>query len=407
MKWLTIQPNLGGIAIGTESIMKTSPIAILVYNDLKYIVDPYIDYNREKGYNIPVFRLQDPYIKKGGNAILNEKSEYFPFLDKKDDDSFKNLDISNLDLVVSCPKCSGLSKSTNSFNSDFKRNADSKTTLYLRWALEYTLTYLKPKAYMFENGAALSEEFGEPLRKYINEVANKNGYSVSYIKENTLNYGLPHNRPRTMVICTKSKCPIFQNVHNRRIYLNKFFDSYPPESEESKYRREFDSKLYVRFAKAKFGDDWLNILSRSFTKRRFARSLTIEDIDLLDKLAITDSEKKKASKLRNKLSEHKNWFENDDLHFPVDYIGAILFKSFTRDVNVIRQRMISERDGLRLFGMPEDFKLNIECKREAYRVIGRNVPVPTSAYFACQILKYLHEELPLTDKEVQILDFYD
>jgi site-specific DNA-cytosine methylase len=396
MKYIVIQPNLGGIALGVENVTKSKPIAILAFQKLKKVCDLYHNYAVKHGYSGPYLSLSDP--------DLDKKSEFWPFIDENTKSDFNKLDISNLDLIVSCPKCSGLSMMNQGFKGENRASSDCHLNDYQLLCVQFALS-LKPKVFMYENGIGLSEEIGEDLRVKINNIANIEGYSVSYIKVDTRNYGLPHKRPRTMVIFVKSNCPIFENFHEKRVLLKDFLAKYPPEENEDQLQKSFTDKLYVRFAKAKYGSDYFDILCDLLKKHRFARTFDLEDCTLLKSIAKNDKEFKKIDKITERIKVKRGWFEMDDIHIPVDYIGAILFKTFYRDVNIIRHRQISRRDGLRLFGMPEDFQVPKGEYRESCRFIGRNVPVNTVEYFIKQISKYLNNELNLSNKRVNIVDF--
>lgn len=396
MKYLVIQPNLGGIALAVENVTKSKPIAILTFEKLRKVCDVYHDYAVKHGFVGPYLSLTDPN--------LDEKTRFWPFLDKKNKDEFDKIDTTNLDLIVSCPKCSGLSMMNQGFKGENRASSDCHLNDYQILCVNFALS-LKPKVFMYENGIGLSEEIGEDLRAKINKTAENEGYSVSYIKIDTRNYGLPHKRPRTMVIFVKDNCPIFENFHEKKVMLKDFLAKYPPEDDEESLIKAFNEKLYVRFAKAKYGENYFDILCQLLKKHRFARTFDLEDCAKLKSIAKNEKEVKKIDKITERIKIKRGWFEMDDIHIPVDYIGAILFKTFYRDVNIVRHRQISRRDGLRLFGMPEDFPVPDVEYRESCRFIGRNVPVNTVEYFVKQIIKYLNNELNFSDKRVNIVDF--
>ena len=260
-------------------------------------------------------------------------------------------------------------------------------------------------------------------------------YSVSWRVLDAKNFGVPQERKRIYIIGTKKAEPNIEDFEEKHAVLNSILEGGLPH-EESRFidlllRRYPISELYGRAIKDKRGGknnihSWdielkgpvsdeqkelLNIMLRERRKKKWAEDygidwmdgmpLTIDHIksfyshkdlegilgDLVEKKYITKEHPKR--RVDNKRVQDKSLpigynivagkmsFEISKVLDP-NSLAPTLVAMDMRHLFVVDGgglRKLSLREGLRLFGYPDDYKLEIE-RELAYDLLGNTVVVP-------------------------------
>ena len=170
IRWAAIQPLTGGMYLGAENAIGHPAEFILSFkglNDIKknknneisgcgnerHLTNYLKKHNRMPSYyvfnNRAMFDSDDnmnqEIVDESGNVINLQERDY------------------DLDLVVAVPICSGLS-TVSTFDEETKNVKNCN----MKFITEYTLSELKPRAYIFENAPALFTGKGETLRNWFN-----------------------------------------------------------------------------------------------------------------------------------------------------------------------------------------------------------------------------------------------
>jgi DNA (cytosine-5)-methyltransferase 1 len=106
----------------------------------------------------------------------------------------------NIDVVVAVPVCSGLSGANSTGKEEHKAGSEAVQNNNQLGILEFVISKIKPKVYIYENAPGLYTNMGTGLREKIVSVAKAAGYNIQFNKVNTINYGLPQSRQRTFCI---------------------------------------------------------------------------------------------------------------------------------------------------------------------------------------------------------------
>lgn len=364
MNWSIIQPLAGGMALGAKNAIGSFPNFILSQKPFEFNDSFLLDY-------------------WGDDALY-----YFIEDDPK-------LDFSDMDLVVSVPVCAGLSQ----LNSSKTRGSDAPQNANMLFNSKYALEKIKPKVYIFENAPGLFTSLGEGVVEQLKIMAKENGYSFSLYKTNTLHHMNPQNRRRTFALFWKdSKCPMLDYCCEKT-NLKDYFSLIP---EDASYQDVYvnpdilkDTYYYYILNNPRLRKMHDN---KEFGGQSFLSILAKYDC-LIDFAMTTEDPKAKANALRikAKLDDGKNYWDHTPFFLSEEYIGAVQGRLYGRTIHPFEARDLNVRELIHLMGHPHDYMLKNDPVKHL-SVIGQNVPVGTAEFITNQAIKFLNNELPMTDE---------
>ncbi|WP_308699327.1 DNA (cytosine-5-)-methyltransferase [Mycoplasma procyoni] len=322
------------------------------------------------------------------------------------------------------------------FSSAGKRDGFNDTRGTLFFEIERILKDKNPKGFILENVEGLiNHEKGETLKIILESLTNL-GYKVSYKLIDSLKFGLAQSRKRVYIVGTKSDLIDLNNFAERE---SKFIDIQEQGKDiisssftEKLLSRFSLNELYGKSIKDKRGGDdnihsWdidlkgkvsqtqrdlLNQLLKERRKKIWAQEIGIEWMDgmpltkqqiqtffdaenlqeLLDDLVkkgylVFEYPKKLVNKKREyDTSKQKGYnivtgklsFEFSKILDPND-VTPTLVATDVEKLGVIDNggiRKITIREGLRLFGYPEDYNLDFLKYKESLDLLGNTVCIP-------------------------------
>lgn len=397
ISWACIQPLTGGMYIGAQ--LATESIA-------DFIIDypGHQDIKTDKNGNIIDAANEVnliTYLKKHNicPAIYTFDRQMFqPDMDinPKFTQNGQSVVIPNkpLDLVVAVPVCSGLSNIT--IASDDTKAARNCNMIYIT---KYTLNTLKPKVYIFENAPTLVSDKGAEVRADLEEIARDAGYTIVYYKTDTVLHHNCQRRPRTFVMFIKWRgndkgTPELQYEYEPipvREYFNKISND---ATQQIPFEMSDLNQLLIEFMKLKHGYDWRNKMKNSYAIQEVYRNgiSGFDDfIEYIGKSTIEDKIKTKVINLlvnaKSKIAEGKNFYSATVTTYK-DYTPSIQFKSLQCIVHHEENRLLTVREALWLMGLPDDFELLGDIKKNAPK-IGQNVPVKTAEWICSEAVRII------------------
>lgn len=388
IKWIALQPLIGGMAVGAEQAFGTPPAMILNYDGVAN-TSAYVHYMNN------VRKLNIPYYEFEGDIYSNSTT-------------FKNNahpNFSDVDVVSAVPICSGLS-TANAINDKSKetaRGADAKQNNNMLNCTEFTLGTIKPKCYIFENAPALFTATGAPVREKLNALASKYGYCVAYIKTNTMLHQNVQHRPRTFAIFTKGTNPVFHKVYEP--FKGTILDFLKDIPASAKYQdvmmfKNMDKNDYIKYIKSK-GADYRAEMEKINSPCVIDFILKTNDDENACKIM---GEKGAAfvRHARNKVNNNRNFFDNTPLWYGPNKVSVIFGRTFNRMIHPTREEGYNMREILTFMGMPYDFEWPDAEKKMNW--IGQNVPAHTAYDWHLQIKEYLEGKLPTDSSSVKQLN---
>lgn len=384
MKYGSIIPLVGGMTLGNIKATGVKPKFLLSYEAFKSNDSHIVNYLQDCPYHI----IDD---KTDNEAINKIRSEYRE----------------SLDFVSAVPPCAGLSGLNNS-KGDKGRGSEAAQNDWMYLSANYVLENLRPKVFWGENAPGLYSTVGTGVRNKMIDIAERWGYTLSFVKTDTHLHGIPQHRRRTFYFFWRDGNPPIMEWKYRQpndLELIEYLNQIP---EDSVYQKRFftrdqpvtDWKLY-EFALEKTGlsdiefrKSYLGALYHYISKN----NLLDEAIEWLDTKYpnYEGEERKKLDHIKNKISQGKGFWDSSPF-FVDKFVNAIIGKNMHCIVHPTEDRFLNIRECMWLMGLPHDFKMNIEEGRENWNQITQNVPVNTAAYFTDQIKKYVTEQLPSSD----------
>lgn len=334
IKWAAHVTQMGGFAIGAEMSL----------GEPSYIT------------TVPGFEKQDEYFRIYKKNVQYIKDEF----------------IEKMDIVVSNPPCSGLSRLTSNNTSIEKK--DSLNDLTITITKQIIISY-NPEIIIGESSEGLFQKSGEKVFKCLQSLAIEHGYTISLYRTDTQFHGLPQSRKRTFYIFWKGKCSkIIGKIYVESPTLSVFL--------KNKYSsKEINPKLINNWAYV-FIRDYLKINPRdlqseikSHQKNVFQYILEKDLFDECVEFYKDDKElQNKILKIKNKKSDGGNVI----LPYPRfwnDTINGITWKNMERSMHPHEDRSLSIREAMNLMGFPIEYP---EVSITDTNLIGKNVPVNTA-----------------------------
>lgn len=393
--WAPIFPLIGGFPLGAEKTIGTPPKTILKYDVAEYNDSLYIRHmNEHRKLDIPV------------HTVNEEGFDYR---------TIKPLEV---DIAVATPFCSGLSMLNSSVGKgDSSRGSDAQQNKWIYESTEFVLKYNKPKVLIGENAPGLFTNIGDGVREKLYEIGNKYGYSISFIKTNTILHGLPQKRERTFYFLWKSeRAPYINYIERAKPTISEYLSQckeFIKEDLTENIKRVKEDVLYRFLTEAK-GYSHKDLLNHKFTT---LANYLWDDLKVLDEYiswlkengAILPSEKEKDTKItkfdkalrgaehwKNKWADGKGIWDSTLIFVKPDtHINAMIGKSESLFVHPTEERTLCQREKAWLMGIPHEFK--VEDINGA--VIGQNVPVNTAADMVDYAVKFINGELEMSDSD--------
>lgn len=187
----------------------------------------------EEGFNVSFTAVEfDKYSVCAYNAIF--KDNVVP-LDIKD----VNFKKGDFDTIVGGFPCQDISNA--GLQQGFGLGTNTRSSLL--WEMMRIIRDVQPNNIIFENvKALLSKKFKDDLDDLVAQLEEL-GYSVTYKVTNGINHGIPQQRERVIIVCTKKGKFNFDNKYNEVNYkpLKYFLD---------------DSDNYLSYETLKRIDSW-------------------------------------------------------------------------------------------------------------------------------------------------------
>lgn len=400
-----IQPLIGGEYIGTRDSLGCDADMIISFPGLEGNEKSLHDYLEKKNV-----KMDYRYFEKGPFDYV---------LSDMDTPEVKNLvnekEIENLDLVMAVPVCAGLSSGAK-WGGEFgtpQEVRDARNTNF-NWIANYTLGYLKPKVYCFENAYRLTTNFGEKQRLELEEIAQKYGYSVTFARTNVLEHGTPQNRMRTFTVFWKwpngKAClPPKIDYETNHVLLREYLKMIPEEATQKIPYKESDWKdpgysmdytkniPLFKFLYSKFGDGWRQRAYHQMSAERviYDNDLAKEYIEFLHNDPTLTQEQadylsKYVEKHDAKIKSGLGYFDRGISYVSEEYVQTIYGRSLSQITLPDENRSLNMREAMWLMNMPMDFEYTGPLEL-FITVIGQNV-CPCAAKWIVNQIKYVLED---------------
>lgn len=398
IKWLSVQPLAGGMAIGAEQAFKSKPICVIDYEDIANANSKaYIDYmNNVKNSNLRHLVLD------GGLLSRTQKFK------SVDDELFFNKNCKSIDVVVAVPVCSGLSQANTCKTGKNARGVDAAQNNNMKGIAEFTLQRIKPKVYIFENAPILFSNSAKPLRDWFENLAKENGYSVTWIKTNTHLHSNVQTRIRTFGIMWRdSKCPILKHVDKPfgKIvdYLATIDKNASYNTKEYNLMPDIEDNGFIKYMRAKYGDNFQRQWPYQNGGPKSVTGVIEHNGDFeLAKSFMNPKEVAFIDRVIMKRSIGKNYFDNSPLYWGDSEILSLFGRTIDRIVHPTELRGYTVREALKFMGMPDDYEIEDIMSHLGY--IGQNVPVVTARDWCIQIKEFLDGKLKISNEDVMMFD---
>lgn len=332
MKWIAVQPLIGGMLFGAKEALGTWPQYIISQGTPNE--EHLNNYLNKKEANIP-YVLMD--------------SEYKEFIDKNI--KFEE----DIDIVVGVPVCSGLSLANCSTLGSKARGSDAEQNNNMYNMAQFSLSKIKPKCYIFENAPGLYTKMGSPVANKLYKIGKKLGYSFSLIKTDTFLHGIPQYRKRTFGIFWKSENAPLLNYYNKE---NKGLEEYLKKIKNNDCPiNKLNDDLYYKYLFNKFKHNFRKELLKYKTGMNTITRLNLwDDFEVFCKENNYENGIKTKNHVIKKLNDGKNYWDSSMLLFG-NYVNAVIGKSMNKLLHPIEERFLSIRELMHLMGLPEDFEL--------------------------------------------------
>ena len=349
--------------------------------------------------------------------------------------------ISDFDILLAGFPC-------QSFSTAGKRLGFEDTRGTLFFEIERILSAKNPQGFILENVEGLVTHDGGKTFKIILESLKNLGYKVSWKILNAKNFGVPQDRKRIYIVGTKKNFVDLENFPVQKKFLAEVLEKNLPTSDSdfvklllknfsvkdlqgksikdkrggknnihswdieckgsvTEKEKNLLNKILTERRKKKwaeeFGIDWMDGMPLTFEQiKTFFDDVELEKI--LENLVVKGYLKKEfpKKKVGNRRIEDKNLpqgynivagklsFEINKILNPAEIAPTLVAmdmqKIFVVDGEGLRP--LSMREGLRLFGYPEDFKFEISAK-EGYDLLGNTVAVPVIKKISERLLESL------------------
>jgi len=370
ISWAPLIPLIGGQMLGAEKAFGTPPKAIYSYKGFEDNDSHYVNYQQNTlGRDVP-------YV------LLDEADK-----------------IQQVDVVSGTPPCAALSQ-LNTGKSAEAKGAGCAKNEWMYKVFEDGIDILGAKVVIVENAPALFTNKGQAVANKLFEICQERGFSLSLYKTSTKYHGIPQARDRTFAIGWRSETAPVMNWYKRD---RKDFAEYLQEVPEGTLHHDMviNAKLpeepYFAFLKHKFNTDPRGLLIESGHKTTF---------NYVNKNGWLKEANEWFHEIGHekgiKLSDHAIKKFSDGLgiwdgsvHVFPDVMNAVIGRNMADTIHPTEDRSLTIREAMHMMGFPHDFEL-LRAKQKTNH-IAQNVPVVTSRDVHSEILKFMKNELKLSD----------
>lgn len=375
MKHLALVPLIGGMALGAEKTLGSPPEAVVSYSAFAQNEAYYTNYMAKRGHLIPRYELDS-----------DDEAPTF----------------SDIDLVTSVCPCSGLSSANRNAGSGCQQN---------QWMLkssEYALSNITPRVLIGENASALMGSRGVEVVAQLRDIGLKRGYSLQLVKTNTCLHGIPQTRDRSFFIFWRDSGPyqLKQEKNPHELPWYDFLDSFSTDDSEvpkgnvslnwlmettqtltGLSRDELKSQLVL------LNTSIFNFLVRARPDILEALFSQYELSDNLIAAKVVKTLKTVVAKLEEKPGS--NFYDTSYYYREIPNFSAVMFRSRIQVLNPKSHRTITDREAMRLMGLPEDMDVP-----DNPNAIAQNVPTCTAQWITRECIAALNGERDLINEKI-------
>ena len=363
MKHETIIPLIGGVAVASENVFGTPPSRIYSYNAFTPNDSHLLNYYKKRNLDIPY-------------TLIDGETRFTPS---------KNVDV----VSTVCP-CAGLSTLGTT------GSADSPVNDWMVLTAEFVLGNVQPKVFWGENAPTLAGDRGKIVRKRLNEIASKNGYTFMIYKTKSLDHGLPQYRSRTFYFFFKEqgKIPEFSYFNKEMRPIEDLLDNVKNDFQgeltnekvptDNPYYKYILDEIHPGMSHAEF----VAQLDHSYESANYIREqgITYEELGMYFEKNGNEKEAAKCKRRHEKLKTGKNIMTRS-VYFPRHRTGAFVGHLPTNMTHHRENRFLTYRECMSIMGLPEDFEM-LNPKKNLNHVC-QNVPVSTAMDMASEVKAYL------------------
>ena len=312
------------------------------------------------------------------------------------DEIKQRLNGKRLDIIIGGPPCQAYSHIGRARDKN-KMKTDTRNFLY-KYYVEF-LKELKPKIFVFENVPGLKTAGGGKHLADMRELMMKAGYKTDLKILNTVDYGVPQNRKRIILVgwsknSKMKEYPNFEKLKMKRSYtVSDVFSNLPS------LRAGAGEMVIKHFKQGKSVPSQLKVTDFDVLMAHVTRPNNKQDLEIYRRVIFA---KKKGLDLRynelpNNLKTHKNEdgfldrFKVVDAHASgshtvVAHIGKDGHHYIHPDIK--QNRSLSVREAARLQTFPDSYKFE-GARTSQFKQIGNAVPPLFSSMIAKELIKYL------------------
>jgi len=412
LKWCAIQPLTGGMYLGTEKVMGHPAEFILSYPGLgDYKIDKKTNEITTVSNEYHLMKYLDkvgrrPEYKVFDRKMFQNDNDLEPTIINSDlwtINKDKDLDFSDMHLVVAVPVCSGLSTVT-ACSQDTKDTRNCNMV----WISRYVLNVIKPNIYVFENAPTFMSKSGDRVRIQLEDIAKNTNYSICYYRTDTKYHDNCQRRKRTFIVFYKKDYSPQMGYEHIETNWKEYLSRIPADATQNEpFSFEYINwlnKYFVDYLKEKLGNNWRSEINYDSYKyiiegNRFAEVKNYvksrEDIpnDIKEKCF------KALDFMKSKVDNHKGfWHKMPGLMKETDNVPAIMFSTIQGCLHPTEDRLFTPRECLHFMGHPHDFELQGNPNK-MYPQIGQNVPVRTAYWIVSEAMKSFNKENDLEEKK--------
>lgn len=308
----------------------------------------------------------------------------------------KNIDISNIDLVIGGPPC-------QSFSTVGKRQYDNRAKMYQEY--RRILSISQPKVFIFENVLGLLTMKNDNGNNVIEDVkasfenmddfTNAVGYNIETKILNSKDFGVPQNRERVFIVGIRKDLDIKEKwrfpveLEGSPLTIKDAISDLP-ELNNAETKEKYNLEPQTKYQKLMRGDQHklLNHTSGNHGERLQKIINAVkegegkEDINRLVKQGKLDQECFLTSGYSNTYG--RLWWEKPS----TTITNNLSSPSSLRCIHPKQNRALTPREGARLQSFPDNFKF-IGAKHNINTQIGNAVPPLLSIHLADAMQNFL------------------
>jgi site-specific DNA-cytosine methylase len=378
LRWGTIVPLIGGLTVAGEQVTGVQPEVLF-----SYVPFGENEKNVKANFpNTPHFNIDDDHAAQG-----------------YDENKYKDMDF----ISAVCP-CAGLSMLSSG-------SAEQRATQN-KWMLEtskYVLGTLRPKVFWGENAPTLYTNRGQEIKEFFQDVAEKNGYSLSLYHTDSIHHGIPQNRKRTFYFFWRdSAAPELHYYKRDRKNLADYLAEIP-EGVSGHTKEDLQvahdtlySNPYMQFLQHKYNGDGLKHMRQVLVDRQLDTMTLIRYMFVTEQwnearaYFVTqgmDRQIREIDRIKAKIESGGGiWDGSMSLYRPDGDFSAMIGRKLD-SIHPVENRILTPRECMHLMALPHDFELVTGNLNH----VCQNVPVCTGGDMVREVMGYLNGERTLTD----------